>query len=148
MRLFLCLPIALILAVALPSHGGEPAKEQTAQDKTGYEYNSMGKRDPFIPLIVKQEKLKPKKGSPPLESYDVSELKLIAVLWGGKRSFAVVMLPDGKSYTIKDGDRIGLSNGKVYKITKDSVIIREMAKDYRGTVRERDLFLKLHREEE
>ncbi len=84
----------------------------------------------------------------PLESYEVSEMRLIAVLSGSRGASAVVTLPDRKSYTIREGDRIGPNAGRVQKITPDSVVIREATKDYRGVLRERELSIKLHKEEE
>jgi len=99
-----------------------------------------------VPLIVKAE-TKPK-GLIPIESYEVSEFKLIAILWDKTKYYAVITLPDGKSYTIKEGVKLGLHGGKVYKIIKDSVIIREQIRDYRGVLSPKDTVLKLRREEE
>jgi Tfp pilus assembly protein PilP len=53
------------------------------------------------------------------------------------------MLPDKKSYTIKEGMVLGLYGGKVEKITKDTVVIREFIKDYRGNLKPKDTILKL-----
>jgi Tfp pilus assembly protein PilP len=55
-------------------------------------------------------------------------------------------LPDKKSYTITEGTKLGLYEGKVQKITKDMVVIREYVKDYRGEIKPRDLILKLRKE--
>ena len=46
------------------------------------------------------------------------------------------------------GNDIGLQGGKVQKITKDAVHIREFVKDYRGDIKPRDAILKLHKGEE
>ncbi len=121
--------------------------EETTKTSTAYEYTAGKKRDPFIPLIFKAE-AKPQKGLIPIESYEVSEFKLIAVLWDKTKYYAAITLPDGKSYTIKEGAKLGLHGGKVYKITKDSVIIRESVRDYRGVLSPKDFILKLRREEE
>lgn len=114
--------------------------------KAGVEYTAGKRRDPFIPLIVKAE-AKPK-GLMPIENYEVSEFKLIAILWDNTRYYAVITLPDSKSYTIREGVKLGLHGGKVYKITKDSVIIREYVRDYKGALGPKDTILKLRREEE
>jgi Tfp pilus assembly protein PilP len=58
------------------------------------------------------------------------------------------MLPDKKSYTITEGMTLGLQGGKVVKITKDSVVIREYIRDYRGEMKPRESILKLHKGEE
>lgn len=113
----------------------------------GYEYTGSIRRDPFASLIVKPE-TKHQKGLMSVESYGVSDFKLIAILWGNSKYYAVITLPDGKSYTIREGVNIGLHGGKVYKITKDSVIIREQIRDYRGVLNPKDTALKLRMDEE
>lgn len=112
-----------------------------------YKYASFDKRDPFIPLVTKkgEEKFK---GAPPLESHEVSEIKLIGVVWTSKGYFAQVALPGGKSYTLREGTRLGPQGGRVVKITKDTVTIRENVRDYRGILKSRDVLLKLRLEEQ
>ncbi|BCB95500.1 hypothetical protein JZK55_04220 [Dissulfurispira thermophila] len=145
----------VLLNTALPKKQASPEtpkKEDTSKKAsdmktvTVVEYTAMKRRDPFIPLIVKAE-AKPK-SLIPIESYDVSEFKLIAILWDKTKYYAVITLPDGKSYTIREGIKLGLHGGKVYKITKDSVIIREHLRDYKGVLSPKDTILKLRREEE
>jgi len=123
---------------------------QTVAEKTvppiAYEYNAKGRRDPFATLIVKVETER-KKGGVPLESYGVNEFKLSAVLWSESGFYALVLAPDGKSFTLRQGTTIGLHGGKVDKIREDSVIIKEFLKDYRGSVKPNYTVLKLHREE-
>lgn len=43
---------------------------------------------------------------------------------------------------------LGLQDGKVIKITPNSIVIREYTKDYRGNMKPRDAILKLHKGEE
>mgnify|MGYP002335949801 CR=1 FL=1 len=147
--------LGVIIVHALPQKQASPeaAKKEDVTKKTldlktgaGVEYTAGTRRDPFVPLIVKAE-TKPK-GLIPIESYEVSEFKLIAILWDKTKYYAVITLPDGKSYTIKEGVKLGLHGGKVYKIIKDSVIIREQIRDYRGVLSPKDTVLKLRREEE
>lgn len=115
----------------------------------GYAYDSKGKRDPFVSLIVvtKQKPIK-KKGASPIESYDVDEIRLLAIAWEKDKYYALIQLPDKKAYTITEGMTLGLMGGKVEKITKDTVLIREHVKDYRGDIKPRDSILKLHKGEE
>lgn len=119
-----------------------------------YEYKAAKKRDPFAPLVVKEapkdakkEGIKPQKDAMPLESYDITTFKLIGILWNKIGYYAVIVLPDGKFYNIKEGVKLGLHGGKVYKITKDSVIIREQKRDYKGVLYSKDIILKLREEE-
>lgn len=144
---------------------GAPASEPEGQEKKAegkaepadapkgtpvFKYTGSGKRDPFVPLILKAEpeKKERKKGQTPIENYELSEFKLIAVLWNEKGYYAVLRLPDGKFYTIKEGMKVGLHGGTAIKITKDSLVVRESAKDERGVHRSRDTVLKLRLEEE
>lgn len=146
----------VLLSAALPQKriSPEAAKKEDVSKNvleqktggTGVEYTAGKRRDPFMPLIIKAE-AKPK-GLIPIESYEVSEFKLIAILWDKTKHYAVITLPDGKSYTIREGVKLGLHGGKVYKITKDSVIIREQVRDYKGALGPKDTILKLRREEE
>lgn len=122
------------------------AQEPEKKTVPAYEYNAQGRRDPFMPLVVKADI--DKKGLTPIESYEVVEFKLIAVLWNKAGYYAVITLPDGKSYTIREGMKLGLHRGKVHKITRDAVIIREHVRDYSGVVNPKDTILKLRREEE
>ena len=74
---------------------------------------------------------------------------MLAIAWNkNNQYYALIMLPDKKTYTITEGRTLGLQGGKVVKITKDSVVIREFVKDYRGVIKPRDSILKLHKGEE
>jgi Tfp pilus assembly protein PilP len=59
-----------------------------------------------------------------------------------------VAAPDGKSYSVSEGTTIGLYHGKTRRITRDSVVVSELLKDYRGKVKPKSTVLKLHPEEE
>lgn len=115
-------------------------------------YFSGNRRDPFLSLIMKAEeeaKAQEREGKKsPIENFDLGQFKLIAILWDGERFIATVGLPDNKFYTIKQGMTIGLHSGKVFKISDESVIIREVLPDFRGELKPEDTVIKLHAEEE
>ncbi len=118
-------------------------------EKEVYSYEPKGRRDPFASLIeVKAAVKKPAKGASPIESFDVDEIRLIAIVWDRQQSYALITLPDKKSFTIRKGMTMGLYGGKVSEITPDSVIITEQIKDYKGQLRNKDTILKLRKEEE
>ena len=127
----------------------KPAAEKITVAPEEVIYDSKGKRDPFLSLIeiTKQKPMK-KRGASPFESYDIEEIKLLAIAWANNKYYALIKLPDKKNYTIVEGMTIGLQGGKIEKITKDSVMIREFVKDYRGNIKPRDTILKLHKGEE
>jgi Tfp pilus assembly protein PilP len=125
---------------------GEKKQEEKPQV---YDYEARGRRDPFTSLIaIAKEKQKRKKKPNPLENFDVSEIKVTAIVWDANGYFALITLPDNKSYTIRQGMTLGLYGGKVVKITKDSVLVREQIRDYRGQLKTKDTTLKLREEGE
>jgi type IV pilus assembly protein PilP len=124
-----------------------PAVAEEKIEKEVYVYDARGRRDPFKSLVaVAKEKPHFKKKANPLENYDVDEIKLAAIVWDNRQYYALITLPDNKSYTIRKGMALGLYSGKVQDITKDSVLIREEVKDYRGQPRTKDTLLKLRKE--
>ena len=98
-------------------------------------------------MPVAQPKTERKTGGSPVEHYDVEELRVIAIVWDSHQYYAVVTLPDNKSYTVRKGMTLGLNNGKIISITKDAVMIKEQIKDYRGQLKTKDTILRLRKEE-
>jgi len=140
---------------AAPVKPAEVNKDQQATEQSKkveqeeYKYEAKGRRDPFFSLVqIKKEKPTKKKGASPFESYDVDEIQLLAIASDKNKYYALVSLPDKKSYTITEGMTLGLQGGKVQKITRNTVIIREFIRDYKGEVKPRDSILKLHKGEE
>lgn len=124
-------------------------KEEPKAEKEVYVYEQKGRRDPFMSLVqISKEKPKRVAGKRPVENFDVDEIKLVAILWDTKQYYALITLPDNKSYTIRKGMTLGLYGGKVEDITKDKVLIREHVKDYRGQPKTKDTILKLRKEGE
>ena len=112
-----------------------------------YTYDPRGRRDPFLSLVMKfKQKPERKPGMTPFESYSIDEINLLAIAWDDKKFYALILLPDKKSYTITEGEKLGLYGGKVQKITRDTVVIREPVKDYKGEIKLRDSILKLRKE--
>jgi Tfp pilus assembly protein PilP len=127
--------------------------KKTSKKIEAITYNPEGRRDPFLSIIVltKQKVGKKKKTVNPLENYDVTDFRLIGVVYTGKAEkdyYASVVLPDGKAYTIRKGTTLGLYDGKVIDIKSDTVVIREYIVNYRGQLRPKDTVLKLRKEEE
>jgi len=114
-----------------------------------YVYDPKGRRDPFQSLVqLSKPRAQRKPGASPIENYDVDDIKLIAIASDDKQFYALITLPDKKSYTIRKGMTLGLNNGKVKDITKDAVFIQEQVKDYKGQYKTKDTTLKLRKEGE
>lgn len=121
--------------------------EEPKVEKEIYVYDPKGRRDPFLSLVqLSKPKVQRKPGASPIENYDVDDIKLIAIASDSKQYYALITLPDKKSYTIRKGMTLGLNNGKVKDITKDSVFIQEQIKDYKGQNKTKDTTLKLRKE--
>ncbi len=127
--------------------GVEAAQGGSAPRDGAYEYRGLDRRDPFAPLVSKREGGR-EKGVSPLETYEIAEMKVIAILWAKNKYYAVFSLPDSKSYTVTDGTKVGTHNGVISKIVKDNVVIKEHVRDARGVMSPRDIVLRLRGEEE
>jgi type IV pilus assembly protein PilP len=80
----------------------------------------------------------------PLQTYDLSQLKLVAILVGTGDGRAMVEDAEGKGYIIHKGVYVGRNFGKVKAVLKDRVIIEERYKDYMGQVKSKEIVLQLH----
>ena len=133
-----------------PAQQAEPGKtEKYEVQKEIYYYQSemQARRDPFKPLTITDEDKKPDEDLPPLQKFDISQMKLFAVVLTEEAQYAMILLPDGKYYTVKKGDPIGIHDGYVVGMALDNIRIVEKLRNYRNEVIEKDAFLRLREEE-
>lgn len=135
-------------APAAPSPAAAPAPTTAEQSPPGYSYIPGRRPDPFMPLIIKEEKKAPKAGLPPLERHAITEFKFTGVVWGGFGYNAMLEGPDGKGYFIRVGTRVGQNGGVVKKIGPSSLVIEETYKTFAGETRRREIVVELHRTQE
>ncbi len=124
-------------------------KEPEKMEEAEYSYNPAGKPDPFKPFI----QLASRGGSrtapaTPLQKFDISQLKLVAIITTSEGNIALVEDATGKGYFLKKGTWVGRNDGKVTKILKDTVIIQEVYQDIFGQTKTNDISLSLHKVEE
>ncbi|MEK6681688.1 MAG: pilus assembly protein PilP [Nitrospirota bacterium] len=122
-------------------------EEKAEQKETEYVYDPTGKRDPFRSAIL-GESLRGKEILPPLQRREISELKLIGIVWDKGGYSAMLETPDAKGYTIKVGTLIGPKKGVVKKITKRTVVIEEKYMDIIGEMKTREVVMELPSKEE
>jgi Tfp pilus assembly protein PilP len=126
---------------------GQPGSGEAAEKAPAkYIYDPTGKTDPFKSFIVEQEVVEEKKQRKPLtylETLDLSQLELIAIIVGPKGNFAMVRDSKGIGHVIQRGTPIGTNSGIVYAVTDKEVIVREEYKDFKGTVQHKDIAKKL-----
>jgi len=117
---------------------------------SGYIYDPTGKPDPFKPFIleIKRTKEEADKTLQPLQRYELSQLKLVGIIWNIDNPRAVVEDSAGKGYIISKGSFIGSKQGKVTDILKDEVVIAEESADIFGETKTRSIRIKLHTGEE
>lgn len=86
-------------------------------------------RDPFrMPKILAEEE-SPKTE---LELFQVKDYRLNGVITGPNKVRAMVTAPNGKSYFIRQGQKIGTRGGKIVSILPDKIKIIEYDMDERG----------------
>jgi type IV pilus assembly protein PilP len=125
-------------------------KELEKKDETEYAYDSAGKADPFKPFIQVTSVRGSSRNVPltPLEKYEISQLKLVAIISTPEGNIALIEDSAGKGYFLKKGTGIGKNDGRVKKILKDKVVIEETYQDILGQKKINEISLYLQRLEE
>ena len=152
---FILLIVLLVfcLQASIPVFAAEDQEKLSTKDmmekgssdtKKEFSYNPVGKRDPFEPLVSKEKQAggKPEKEKGPLEKFELSQFRLMAMLLVKGTPRAMVKAPDGKSYIVKPGDKIGKLDGEIEKIetkvldpvsrevvSPDRIVIKEVGYD-------------------
>jgi type IV pilus assembly protein PilP len=131
------------------SQGGDPNVQQNSGGLTegqpilpgfnpdGYTYDPTGRRDPFTPFGANSgiQQLPgpsvPAALAPPNENsltfFELSQLKVVAVVWDVKDPKAMVMDPKGKLHMVHKDSPIGRNNGFVYAIREGELVVVEPA---------------------
>jgi len=109
--------------------------------KTTVTYKVEGKIDPFASIFrvessafADQNDRKKKKRIPltPIEKVDLSQLKLVGIIFAPGGNKALVEDASGKGFVIKKGTSIGIKSGRVIKILKGCVVVEEEAESILG----------------
>ncbi len=109
--------------------------------ETTVSYKAEGKIDPFASIFrvessafADQNDRKKKKRIPltPIEKVDLSQLKLVGIIFAPGGNKALVEDASGKGFVIKKGTSIGINSGRVIKILKGRVVVEEEAESILG----------------
>ena len=102
-------------------------------------------RDPFRPMTlrVKTETTRKRENLSPLERFELSQLKLVGIVWDTKDPRAMVEDSGGLGYVVKVGTPIGANDGKVKAIYRNEVVVEEFYSDDYGARKKRDVGIKL-----
>lgn len=101
-------------------------------------------RDPFRPMTLRTKASRPtRENLSPLERYELSQLKLVGIVWDIKEPRAMVEDGAGLGYVVKIGSPIGSNDGKVKAIQRNEVVVEEFYSDDYGARKKREVGIKL-----
>jgi len=115
-----------------------------------YIYVTENRRDPFQPFLLIKRPVDAEadlSAQTPLQQYDALQYKLSAIIVGYNQPMAMVIAPDGKSYVVRKGMKIGKNGGSVVQINKEGFIVEEKYRDLTDVVRTNILEIKLPKRE-
>jgi type IV pilus assembly protein PilP len=116
-------------------------------DEDRYAYDPSGRRDPFGPLITTHKPTAPvdeaKMHCPPLQDFELSSLKLVAIVWGDLGRKAMLKAPNGRGYAITEQMLVGSSCARVQRIESNAVIIEESRRGPDGKVSKEEVVIRL-----
>ena len=94
------------------------AKLTQIDEHVTYQYNAIGRRDPFQSLLTGEFVGNDVGGDAPP---DPGGMRVVGIVWGASDQFAMVEDVRGNSYVLRKGDK--LQNGYVEALRRDAVVI-------------------------
>jgi type IV pilus assembly protein PilP len=135
-------------AAARGNEGAQPvAPDPMLESPSVHAYDPSGRRDPFTPVLQQLGVGSIDPTLPPLQRVGLTEMNLIAVIWGAYGNAAMIQTPDGNGYTVRRGTRIGPNNGVVSAVTDKGIVVQERFTDVYGSKQEREYVKLLHPKE-
>jgi type IV pilus assembly protein PilP len=92
-----------------------------------FDYESRGRRDPFVQPVA-EKPVAPGLSHGPLmklQEYEISQFKLVAIIWNVRRPKAMLQDPSGKTHIVGLNTRIGPRNGYIAVIREGEIVIVE-----------------------
>jgi type IV pilus assembly protein PilP len=129
-----------------PKAAAKAKKPEATPEATpvAYHYDPTGKPDPFRSFLNALKRTETTAASTPLERFDLSQLKLEGIVWGGNKPRALVKDPSGKAYIVAEGTAIGKNGGRVIKIGDNALVVKETYVDFLGKATTKDIEMRLH----
>lgn len=140
-------PVPSLMSQSPDGNGSSSIQGASLEPAGAHSYDPSGRRDPFTPVIQQLGAGSADPSLPPLQRVGLTEMNLIAVVWGSYGYTAMVQTPDGNGYTVRRGTRVGLNNGVVSAITEKGIIVQERFTDVYGRKQEREYVKLLHPKE-
>lgn len=107
------------LAAAAATRGRGVQSIAHLDQKLTYQYNALGRRDPFQPMIGGEFVGSDVGGDAPV---DVGGMKVVGIVWGTEDKFAMAEDGRGQSLVLRVGDKV--MNGVVEGLRRDAVVVR------------------------
>ncbi len=112
---------------------------------TKFAYSAEGRRDPFRSMLYEIKEVKDKRTRAPLEQFELGQIALMGVVWEAEEPRALVTDPEGRSFVIRSGSRIGKNEGRVIHIGDNLVRVEETYMNYAGEEARKDVELRIRR---
>jgi Tfp pilus assembly protein PilP len=127
-----------------PEEGEKSPAIEKDKKKAAYSYDPTNKIDPFKSFITIRKELE-EKGKPKtyLETLDISQLTISAIVIASEGNWALVRDSKGEGHVIKVGTLIGKKNGRVTKIFEKEIIVTESYKNIKGRKVIKNISMKL-----
>ncbi|NOT32562.1 MAG: hypothetical protein HOP12_00140 [Candidatus Eisenbacteria bacterium] len=109
---------ATVLKVSPPASMSTSEPKATLEEQVNYQYNTLGRRDPFQSMIDGEFVGNDVGGSAPP---DVGGLQVVGIVWGDGDKFALVEDGRGNSHVLRPGDKV--MNGVVTELRRDAVVV-------------------------
>lgn len=89
-----------------------------------YQYNALGRRDPFQPMVGGEFVGADVGGDAPP---DIGGLKVVGIVWGTDEKFAMAEDGRGQSFVLREGDKV--MNGVVQGLKRDGIVVKLTSED-------------------
>lgn len=92
-----------------------------------FEYNPRGRRDPFVQPIPDKPVEQGSVHGPllPLQKFDLSQLRLVGIIWDVRKPQAMIKDPSGSTHLVGTNTRIGPRNGYIAVIREGEIVVVE-----------------------
>lgn len=92
-----------------------------------FEYQARGRRDPFTKPTVDKPVAEGAYHGPflPLQRFNLTDLKLTAIIWDVSRPKAMIIDPEQKVHIVGPNTRVGKNNGYIAAIREGEIVVVE-----------------------
>ncbi len=96
-----------------------------------FEYQARGRRDPFTRPTVDKPVAEGAYHGPflPLQRFNLTDLKLTAIIWDVSRPKAMIIDPDQKVHIVGPNTKIGKNNGYIAAIREGEIVVVETTEE-------------------